>query len=111
MSVKTVMHATHIDNLRIMTLQQLTEGWNCARLDQLRDLILVAADRQVANGPRRLLLRLKLALCQILDDLRQQARVNHRLHLRLYAGRDVRQEPHRLLPDLLLGMTQQRRKV
>lgn len=101
----------HINNLRIVTLQQLAERRNCARLHQLRHLILVAANRQVADGPSRLLLRLKFALCQILDDLRQESRVDHRLHLRLYARGDVRQEPDRLLPDLLLGMTQQCRKV
>lgn len=94
-----------------MALQQRAERRNCARLDQLRHLLLVAANRQIADGPGRLLLCLKLSLRQVLDDLRQKPGIDDRLDLRLNAGGDVGQEPNRLLPDLLFGVTQERRKV
>lgn len=97
--------------MRILAREQVAERRDGTVLDELRHLFPVAADREVADRPRRLLLRLELALAQILDDLRQQAGIDDGLHLGLVAGRDVRQEPDRLLADLVLGVAQQRREV
>lgn len=94
-----------------MAAQQFTERWNGTGLNQLRHLLLIPANRQVADGPSRLFLCLKLSLRQVLDDLRQKPSVNDGLNLRLYASCDVGQEPHGLLSNLLFGMTQERREV
>lgn len=98
---------THVDDLRVLTVQQVTEGWNDSTLYQGRHLFASARDAEVGDGPGRFLLCLELSLAEVLHDLGQQTRVDHRLHLLLVPGRDVRQEPDRLLADLLFLLTNQ----
>ena len=51
--------------LCVLDVQQVAEGRQDALVDDVRHLLLVAADGQVADRPRRLLLRLELALQRI----------------------------------------------
>lgn len=102
---------TYINNLSIMASQQLTEWRNCASLNKLRHLLLVAANRQITDGPRSLFLSLKFTFGQVFDDLRQETSIDDSLHLRLDSSGNIRQEPHGFLSDLLLGMTQESREV
>jgi hypothetical protein len=58
-------------------------------------LLFVAARRKVRHSPSRFFARLELPSAQGLQDRADQARLNHRLDLRLRARRDVRQCPGR----------------
>lgn len=73
--------STYVNNLRVMATQQLAEGWNGSSLDQVRYLLLIAANRQVADGPCSLFLCLELSLGQVLDNLRQKSGVDDGLNL------------------------------
>lgn len=97
--------------MRVLARQQVAERWNRTVPDELRHLIAIAADRQVADRPGRFLLRLEFTLAQVLDDLGQQSGIDDGLHLRLVSGGYIRQEPNCFLADFVLWMTQQRREV
>jgi hypothetical protein len=96
-----------LNHLGVLAVEQVAEGGDDAFADQGRHLLLVAADGQVADGPGGLLLRLEVALAQVVDDLGQEIRVDHRLHLHLVAGGYVGQEPDGLLADFFLRVGQE----
>lgn len=75
------VESTYVNNLRIMAAQQLTERRNGSSLNQVCYLLLIAANRQVADGPCGLFLCLELSLRQVLDNLGQKPGVNDGLNL------------------------------
>ncbi len=62
------MAVRYLDDLRVLDAEEGTERGQHALLHDVRHLLLLAADRQVADGPRRLLLRLELALQCIIQS-------------------------------------------
>ena len=86
-----------VTHLRVLAVEQVAHGRHTPGLHQMADLLGTAADGQVAAAPGALLLRLELAAGQVVHHQRHQAVLDHQLHLVLVTGRDVGEEPGRLL--------------
>ena len=90
-----------------MALGHVHQGLDALALHQIRDLLVGAAARGVANGPARLLSHVKGRVAQQLHDAWYDARIAHHLNLKLAPRRDVAHRPARLLANGLLGRAQQ----
>mmetsp|Transcript_115139 Transcript_115139/g.365826 ORF Transcript_115139/g.365826 Transcript_115139/m.365826 type:complete len:583 (+) Transcript_115139:81-1829(+) len=97
----------YADHLAVGNREEVAQGLDAPLLNQVLDVLRVAASSGVADDPSCFLLDVKVAGREQVDDPRDQVVVDHLLDLVSVACRDVGDRPAGLLADALLGVDEQ----